>query len=126
MDYTVLSELVSHALRHEPDEYLLQLDSEGWVEVNALLQAIKRRSSDWADLTEAHLRMMIQHFAKQRHEIRAGRIRALYGHSTRQRLLKDVRKPPEVLYHGTGPTAAQLILAANTFTFRQTPKLPAK
>jgi putative RNA 2'-phosphotransferase len=111
MDYTALSKVVSQALRHEPGAYGLQLDPEGWVEVNALLQALKQRSSKWADLTELDLRAMIQRSAKRRHEITAGRIRAFYGHSTSEPLLKEVRKPPELLYHGTDPEAAESILS---------------
>jgi RNA:NAD 2'-phosphotransferase (TPT1/KptA family) len=52
MDYATLSRLVSNALRHEPNAYGLELDPEGWVEVNALLEALKRRSSGFADLTD--------------------------------------------------------------------------
>jgi putative RNA 2'-phosphotransferase len=108
MDYIALSKVVSQALRHEPDAYGLQLDPEGWVEVNALLQALKRQSSRWADLSELDLQTMIRRSAKRRHEITAGRIRALYGHSTPERLLKEVRKPPELLYHGTDPPSEHL------------------
>ena len=34
-------------------------------------------------------------------------IRALYGHSTPQRLAKTPSEPPEVLYHGTAPDIAE-------------------
>jgi putative RNA 2'-phosphotransferase len=48
---------------------------------------------------------------KKRHEIRDGRIRALYGHSTPHKLLKEPAEPPSVLYHGTSPEAAGRIRA---------------
>lgn len=111
MDYTALSKLISQALRHEPYAYGLQLDPEGWVEVDALLHALRRQSSEWVDLTELDLRTMIQRSPKQRHEIVGGRIRALYGHSTPERLAKQARRPPELLYHGTDSKAAESILA---------------
>ena len=43
------------------------------------------------------------------HELRDGRIRALYGHSTPQKLLKEPAEPPALLYHGTSPEAMQRI-----------------
>src|SRR4051812_37614997 len=105
MDYTALSKAISHALRHEPDTYGLELDPDGWVEVNTLLHALKQASSQWGNLTESDLQTMIQRSAKQRHEIAEHRIRALYGHSTPVRIAKEAKTPPELLYHGTSVTA---------------------
>jgi len=48
--------------------------------------------------------------AKQRHELRGGRIRAIYGHSTNGRIEKPAKQPPEMLYHGTDTLAACQIL----------------
>lgn len=44
---------------------------------------------------------MIQKSSKKRHEIRGNKIRALYGHSTSEKIYKDVSEPPDYLYHGT-------------------------
>jgi putative RNA 2'-phosphotransferase len=38
--YDNLSRAVSHALRHEPWIYELELDQEGWADVGALLTAL--------------------------------------------------------------------------------------
>jgi putative RNA 2'-phosphotransferase len=111
MDYATLSRLVSHALRHEPDVYDLELDPEGWAEVNALLKALKRQYSELANLTEVDLRTMIQRSAKQRHEIVGARIRALYGHSIPSVITKEAKKPPKFLYHGTDTRTADKILS---------------
>ena len=110
MDYTALSRTVSHALRHEPESYGLAPDSEGWVPVGALLAALERSSAQWAVLRESNLEDMIRFAAKQRHELKDGRIRALYGHSTAARIEKAAKQPPEMLYHGTDGRAASLIL----------------
>jgi len=37
MDYSKLSKEVAYALRHAPWEYGLELDAEGWVDINQLL-----------------------------------------------------------------------------------------
>jgi putative RNA 2'-phosphotransferase len=110
MDYASLSKVISHALRHEPEAYGLTPDSEGWVSVGALIGALARQSPSWAALSESDLHNTIRLSAKRRHELKDGRIRALYGHSTSGRIEKQVKQPPEMLYHGTDSLAASLIL----------------
>jgi putative RNA 2'-phosphotransferase len=71
-----LSRAVSHALRHEPWVYELELDEAGWTSVDALVEAL-RRDQRWGELLAADLAAMVVGASKQRHEIRGGRIRAL-------------------------------------------------
>jgi putative RNA 2'-phosphotransferase len=98
-----LSKIISHALRHEPWLYGLELDAQGWVDVDELLTALAAADSRWLGLTEQDLASLIERSAKRRHELRAGQIRALYGHSTLERITKPPEQPPEMLYHGTSP-----------------------
>lgn len=100
-----LSRLVSHALRHEPWLYELELDEQGWAPVDALLNAIHGQGPQWSDVGRDDLAGMIATAAKQRHEMDGERIRALYGHSLPGRLVKTEETPPEVLFHGTSPRA---------------------
>lgn len=109
MNNVILSKAVSHALRHEPWLYELELDDEGWVSVNALLSAMRAEKQEWSALHEIDLAKMIAASSKKRHELRDGKIRALYGHSLPGKLLKQPAEPPAVLYHGTSPEAALLI-----------------
>jgi len=111
MDHALLSKTVSHALRHQPDTYGFELDSEGWVDVDTLLKALRQSSAQWANVSETDLAAMIQSSAKQRHELVGGRIRARYGHSVPNRISRDGKNPPEVLYHGTSREAAAKILS---------------
>ena len=110
MDLSALSRAVSHALRHEPWLYELELDDAGWVPVEALLSALRRADQNWSALTRADLVAMLQTAQKQRHEMQGDRIRALYGHSTPERLLKQPAPPPDLLYHGTDPAVLDIIL----------------
>ena len=107
-----LSKAASHALRHEPWVYELELDEEGWASVNNLLVALRQEHLEWADLSEADLVHMIEASSKHRHEIKAGRIRALYGHSLAGKLKKTPARPPDVLYHGTKPEVTTRIKAS--------------
>ena len=100
MDYEKLSKEISYALRHSPWEYELELDIEGWVDINQLIKSL-HKDDCWNKLNENDLYMMIEKSDKKRHEISAGKIRAVYGHSTQQRISKEAAIPPKILYHGT-------------------------
>lgn len=103
MDLVKLSRAVSHALRHEPWVYELELDINGWVPTNALIQSLRREYATWSQLNEADLERMVAASEKKRHEILDGKIRAYYGHSTPQKLARNCSDPPAILYHGTSP-----------------------
>lgn len=96
-----LSKAVSHALRHEPWLYELELDDEGWVTIEDLLSALQGQRPEWKHLNQADIVQMIKTSSKQRHEMEGERIRALYGHSLPGKLKKKKAAPPEQLFHGT-------------------------
>lgn len=54
---------------------------------------------------------MVTEATKARHELRADRIRALYGHSVPGRIAKERARPPGTLCHGTAPAAVASVLA---------------
>jgi putative RNA 2'-phosphotransferase len=103
MRYTDLSRTVSHALRHEPWLYELELDDAGWVPVDALLAALRTEKPGWVALSEADLAEMMAQADKRRYELRDGKIRASYGHSTPRKLSREAAEPPAILFHGTAP-----------------------
>jgi putative RNA 2'-phosphotransferase len=107
---SALSKVVSHALRHAPEEYGLQLDPEGWVSVDALLRAL-RKHAEWTSVNDSDLCAMIESSPKRRHEMAGGRIRALYGHSVPEAVERVPLRPPDVLYHGTANAALPSILS---------------
>jgi putative RNA 2'-phosphotransferase len=100
MDYTKLSKEVSYALRHAPWEYELELDKNGWVNIDQLLDSLKIMKN-WSNVCERDLQTMIKESDKKRHEISNGKIRALYGHSLPTIVQRELKEPPEKLYHGT-------------------------
>lgn len=99
-DVVKLSKLMSYALRHNPGEFGLSLDEEGWVTLADLVKAISNRSR-WRWVQEEHLREIVARSDKQRFEIRDANIRARYGHSRAARPTYRPVKPPPILYHGT-------------------------
>jgi putative RNA 2'-phosphotransferase len=103
-----LSKTVSHALRHEPWVYELELDEAGWVPIDALLRALHdlRR---WRHVTRDDVTDMVASSDKRRYEIDGDRIRARYGHSVPGRIAMVAATPPDVLFHGTSPRALESI-----------------
>ena len=112
MDYIKLSKEISYALRHAPWEYKLELDSEGFVYVEQLINAINESSNYERPITIRDLEHIIGISDKKRHEIQGDKIRALYGHSIPMHISKDVIVPPNVLNHGTTHKALDSILNA--------------
>ena len=104
-----LSKTVSHALRHQPWLYELELDAEGWTPVEAVLDALNAKPR-WRDVGRDDLVAMMAAADKERFELDGERIRALYGHSVPGRIIKERAAPPAVLLHGTAPASVPAIL----------------
>lgn len=60
MNLAQLSRVVSHALRHEPWLYELELDDEGWVPVDQLLMALREKGGDWEVVDTRSLERMLE------------------------------------------------------------------
>jgi putative RNA 2'-phosphotransferase len=100
-DRTVqISKTLSYWLRHRPDAANIQLSSDGWADVDAVLIALgaEKIACDWAQLLD-----VVETNDKQRFELSAdaSRIRARQGHSIKVDLDWPQAVPPAVLYHGT-------------------------
>lgn len=107
IDFIQISKIVSHALRHEPQFYNLKLDNQGWVLISDLVIAL---NSKGIQVDEFVINKMVELSEKQRHQILNGKIRAYYGHSIDNKILKCPIEPPEFLYHGTVKTNLNNIL----------------
>ncbi len=102
--------MLSHALRHEPWLYELELHDEGWASLDAVLSILREERAERRDLSRGDVEGTIESSSKRRHEVVADRIRALYGHSVPGKLRRARGIPPSVLFHGTSPGAAKAIL----------------
>ena len=98
--YINISKAVSYALRHNPSAFGLELDSEGWVSAEDLINALNKHNKS-LDVTVASLCYIIDNSDKKRFEIRDNMIRATYGHSIENKIEYTPQTPPAVLYHGT-------------------------
>ncbi len=91
---------MSFALRHDPANFKLELDEDGWVDLGALVVAIAARPK-WNWVRTEHIRHVVGTSNKRRFEIKGQAIRARYGHSRAARPTYRPVEPPPVLYHGT-------------------------
>ena len=98
--YEELSKEMSYALRHAPWEYELEMDEEGWVSAGQLIDGLHREAK-WQQIGEQDLQEVIRVSEKKRFELKDGRIRAFYGHSVPMRIVREEKRPPDILYHGT-------------------------
>lgn len=97
-----ISKFLSLVLRHRPQAVGLELDEQGWVGVDALLEAVSRSGRD--PLDRATLERVVAQNDKQRFAFSDdGRcIRASQGHSLREvDLALEPQVPPERLFAGT-------------------------
>jgi putative RNA 2'-phosphotransferase len=104
-----ISRVMSHALRHEPWLYELELDDEGWASIDSLIEALRRTGPEWREISRADVERVLTQTDKKRHELVGDRVRALYGHSVPGKLLRSLGRPPGVLYHGTSSETAKVL-----------------
>lgn len=98
--HTKISKFLSYVLRHHPDSIGLQLDAQGWAEVDELLTCAARANTPFS-LTTLH--EVVASNSKKRFSFNAAgtHIRANQGHSIPIDLQLEPRTPPAILYHGT-------------------------
>jgi putative RNA 2'-phosphotransferase len=109
MDTTQISKFISYVLRHRPDSIGIQLDAQGWVSVEELIEKACRFGNP---LDLATLLRVVRENDKQRFVISKDgtKIRANQGHSIPVDLGLSPQQPPQILYHGTAKRFLENIL----------------
>ena len=101
-----VSRFLSLVLRHDPSAAGVELDAEGWTEVDALIAGVNAAGRH---LTAEDLATIVRENDKHRFELEGGRIRARQGHSVQVDLGLSASSPPKVLFHGTAERVEQVI-----------------
>lgn len=112
-----LSKLMSGLLRHFPEAGGLKLDSQGFVEVGELVEALRRLGHPW--VSEEHVRAIAALDPKGRFEVAGSEIRARYGHSVPVRVRYEEEYPSQPLYHGTSQSRLSRILTEGLLPMRR-------
>lgn len=96
---TKASKFLSYVLRHEPQSIGLQLDSDGWVDIDVLIAAATKHNHF---MNRYLLETVVHTSDKKRFTIEDNKIRAAQGHSSAQVAMQLVaQRPPNELMHGT-------------------------
>ena len=100
-NYQKISRYISYLLRHCPDEGNLEMDEHGWVDVDRLINHLRKT---YRDFCKKYLDEIVRSDNKQRYSFNSDytKIRANQGHSIEVDLQLINQKPPKYLYHGTG------------------------
>lgn len=91
---------MSLILRHDPGRVGIQLDSEGWVDVDILIKAMNNAGKS---VDRKLIEEVVDTNDKKRFTFSedTSMIRANQGHSVDVDLKLEAQTPPEILYHGT-------------------------
>lgn len=103
------SKFLSYVLRHHPELINLNLDENGWANVDEL---ITKSTNDSQGFTFEELDEIVETNDKKRFIFNEDktRIRANQGHSIDINLALIPQQPPEFLYHGTAQSNIDSIL----------------
>jgi len=105
----IISKFLSLVLRHQPETIGIQLDKNGWTDVNELIEKTKNYGIKFNRETLNHI---VATNSKKRFAFNdtLDKIRASQGHSVEIELGYTNQKPPEILFHGTAEKFVQSIL----------------
>lgn len=90
-----LSRTLAHLLRHEPGLYGVKLDAKGYGDLDDIVDKLRARR--YPELTREEVEAAVQEDPRGRFELRAGKVRAKYGHSLPVEVGR-VEEPPKTLY----------------------------
>lgn len=104
-----VSKYLSKHLRHQPERLGLTLGTGGWVAVADLLNACTEHQFP---ISREELETVVATSDKKRFSFdpTGELIRANQGHSVEVDLQLEPQVPPDILYHGTGDRAVEMIL----------------
>lgn len=105
-----ISKFLSYVLRHEPQAIGLNLDSEGWADINELITGAKRVGKI---IDRDLIKQVVDTSSKKRFSISENglQIRAMHGHTTKTIAITYSEEiPPEFLFHGTATRFLESIL----------------
>lgn len=106
-----ISKFLSLVLRHKPDTIGIQLDENGWTDVDTLIEKANRYGIKF---DKKILNYIVDTNSKKRFAFSEtlDKIRASQGHSINIELGYINQKPPETLFHGTGEKSIHSIISS--------------
>ena len=104
-----LNKYLCFILRHKPDTIGIELDENGWTNVDILIENLNKSGKN---INTKLLKQIVETDNKTRFSFNenCSKIRANQGHSVKINLGYQAQQPPEILYHGTATRFSDSIL----------------
>ncbi len=100
MNKIKISKFLCGLLRHFPEDYNLKYDSNGWFNVDEVVNCIQNNKDE--NISKSDITHIVNTDSKGRYELDNNRIRTVYGHSIDVNINKNNPTTyPSKLYHGT-------------------------
>ena len=101
-----ISKFLSLILRHKPETIGIELDAQGWADVDELINGMSKQGKR---VTLADIEQIVDEDSKGRYSLENGMIRANQGHSIKVDLGLTPKQPPKTLFHGTPEKFVEII-----------------
>lgn len=103
-----ISKFLSLVLRHQPETINIQLDDNGWTDVDVLIAQMNKTGPF---VSREVLHYIVDTNSKKRFAFNSDKtkIRASQGHSIEVELGYEPKEPPAILYHGTAEASLAFI-----------------
>lgn len=105
-----LGKTTAGILRHFPDKYGLDVDEQGWIDLEHYVKALRNRQKRFHWLRKYHMKALVDTDPKERYQIKNGYIRATYAHSIDVDLDLPMEDVPDTLYLPTTEQEGELLL----------------
>lgn len=105
-----LGRMMAGALRHFPEKLELNMEKNGFVNINDFVAAVQNRRRQMRWLRPHHVIAVIETDPKGRYEYRDDKIRATYGHSIDVELDLPTIGIPDKLYYPTTAEEVDIVL----------------
>lgn len=104
-----ISKFLSLVLRHKPEAIGIELDENGWTDVKMLIEKANKAN---VALNLEILKHIVETNSKKRFVFNDSfdKIRSNQGHSVQVDLGYEIKRPPEILFHGTAEKFRESIL----------------
>jgi len=110
-----LSGTMAGILRHFPEQFDVEMDDHGWVEIDALVDAIKSSRLNFHWLRKKHIMAIVETDEKGRYQAMEGKIRATYAHTIDIDLSDLPLSESEELFYPVTEEEADIILEQGIF-----------
>ena len=105
-----LGRMMAGILRHFPEKFDLEINDNGWVDLMAFINSIKRRRLEYHWLRQHHLLAIVKSDPKGRYQLENNMIRATYGHSLDIDLDLPTDNIPTKLFYPATEEEVELLL----------------